>query len=68
MDGLVLRFFETAGKKAVVKISLPGPVERATETDLLERGVANARVAGAFVETRVTGNGVGTLWVEMRRD
>jgi alpha-mannosidase len=65
-DGLVLRFFETSGKKAVVKISLPGPAERAAETDLLERGGAKARVAGACVETRVSGNGVGTLCVEMR--
>ena len=39
-DGLILRFYESAGKEADVKLQLPPGAESAAETDLMEKYVA----------------------------
>jgi alpha-mannosidase len=42
-SGLVLRFYEWAGKAGDAKITLPGKVESASETDLMERTIGPLR-------------------------
>jgi alpha-mannosidase len=40
-DSLVLRFYEWAGKEADVKLQLPAGAQSASETDLMERSIAD---------------------------
>ena len=40
-DSLVLRFYEWAGREADVKLQLPAGAQSASETDLMERSLAN---------------------------
>jgi alpha-mannosidase len=43
-DSLILRFYEWAGKEVDVKLQLPGGVRSASETDLMERPIADLAV------------------------
>jgi alpha-mannosidase len=63
---IVVRLVETSGKEAKARVRFPGLVESAVETDLMERRSAKVRVIGANAETKVSGNGIGTLLVRTR--
>ena len=43
-DSLILRFYEWAGKEADVKIQLPAGAQSASETDLMEKSIADLAV------------------------
>lgn len=43
-DSLVLRFYEWAGKEADVKLQLPAGAQSASETDLMEKSIADLAV------------------------
>ena len=43
-DGLVLRFYEWAGKEVDVKLQLPAGAQSASETDLMERPIADLAI------------------------
>jgi len=43
-DSLVLRFYEWAGKEADVKLQLPAGAQSASETDLMEKAIADLAV------------------------
>ncbi len=48
-NGIVLRFYEWAGRDGAVKIQLPPGAEKAQDTDLMERPLADLPVTGGSV-------------------
>ncbi|MFZ0480589.1 MAG: alpha-mannosidase [Terriglobales bacterium] len=46
-DGLILRFYEWAGKEVDAKLTLPAGAQSAEETDLMEHRLAESGVAGS---------------------
>ena len=48
-DALVLRFYEWAGKDVDVKLQLPTSAKGASETDLMERPIAELAAQGGSV-------------------
>ena len=49
-NGLVLRFYETMGRKTTVEIKFSAPVKSASETDMIERDLRTLRVKGNSVK------------------
>jgi alpha-mannosidase len=45
-DGLILRFYECAGKEVDAKLTLPAGAQSAEETDLMEHPVAGSSIRG----------------------
>jgi alpha-mannosidase len=62
-DGVVLRFFEWAGKETDVKIQLPPGAQSAQETDLMERPLGDLPVSGGTVRVHATPYEIKTVKV-----
>ncbi|MGA7850978.1 MAG: alpha-mannosidase [Terriglobales bacterium] len=62
-DSLVLRFYEWAGREADVKLQLPAPAQSASETDLMERSVADLVVHNNAVTVHTKPYEIKTLKV-----
>jgi alpha-mannosidase len=62
-DSLVLRFYEWAGKEADVKLQLPAGAQSASETDLMERSIANLAVQNDAVTVHTKPYEIKTLKV-----
>ena len=60
-DGVVLRFFEWAGKETEVKIQLPPGAQSAQETDLMERPLGELPVSGGAVRVHAKPYEIKTL-------
>ncbi len=60
-DALVLRFYEWAGKEADVKLELPPGAQSASETDLMERPIADLAVKNDAVTVRTKPYEIKTL-------
>jgi len=60
---LVLRFYEWAGKKADVELQLPPGAQSASETDLMERSIADLAVHNNAVTVRTKPYEIKTLKV-----
>jgi alpha-mannosidase len=64
-DGLVLRLYETDGKRSTARVSLPGPVAAAQETDLLERPIRALAARGPTVDVVLRPYEIKTLHVRL---
>ena len=62
-DSLVLRFYEWAGKEADVKLHLPAGAQSASETDLMERPIADLTVQNDAVTVHTKPYEIKTLKV-----
>ena len=62
-DSLVLRFYEWAGKEADVKLELPPGAQSASETDLMERPIADLAVHNDAVTVHTKPYEIKTLKV-----
>jgi alpha-mannosidase len=62
-DSLVLRFYEWAGKEADVKLRLPAAVQSASETDLMEKSIADLAVLNDTVTVHTKPYEIKTLKV-----
>jgi alpha-mannosidase len=62
-DSLVLRFYEWAGREADVKLQLPAEAQSASETDLMERSVADLAVHNDTVTVHTKPYEIKTLKV-----
>jgi len=73
-EGLILRIFETDGKKsrAVVKLnlSLLGEIESVEEVDLLERPLSSsaARATASGFEVDVPAFGIASVWIKFKKE
>lgn len=63
-DALVFRFYEWAGKDGEVKLQLPPGAQSASETDLMERPIANLPVENAAVTLRTKPYEIKTIKVQ----
>ena len=64
-DGLVLRFYEWAGKEVDVKVQVPVTAESAEETDLLERPIGNLSMHDGAVTVRTKPYEIKTIKVKI---
>jgi alpha-mannosidase len=62
-DSLVLRFYEWAGKETDVKLQLPAGAQSASETDLMERSIADLAVKHGAVTVHTKPYEIKTLKV-----
>jgi alpha-mannosidase len=62
-DSLVLRFYEWAGREEDVKLRLPAAVQSASETDLMERSIADLAVHDDVVTVHTKPYEIKTLKV-----
>jgi len=62
-DSLVLRFYEWAGKEADVKLHLPTGARSASETDLMEKSIADLSVRNDAVTVQTKPYEIKTLKV-----
>jgi alpha-mannosidase len=62
-DSLVLRFYEWAGKETDVKLQLPAGAQSASETDLMERSIADLAVKHGAVTVHAKPYEIKTLKV-----
>jgi alpha-mannosidase len=62
-DSLVLRFYEWAGREADVKLQLPPGAQSASETDLMERSIADLSVQNDAVTVHTKPYEIKTLKV-----
>jgi alpha-mannosidase len=67
-DSLVLRFYEWAGKEADVKLHLPPGAQSASETDLMERPIADLAVRNDAVTVHTKPYEIKTLKVRYAPD
>jgi alpha-mannosidase len=65
-DGLIVRFYEWAGKEGDVKIALHGDVHGASETDLMERSIASLHVTDNIVTVHAKPYEIKTIRVQMQ--
>jgi alpha-mannosidase len=63
-NALVFRFYEWAGKDGEVKLQLPPGAQSASETDLMERPIANLPVENAAVTLRTKPYEIKTIKVQ----
>ncbi len=63
-NALVFRFYEWAGKDGEVKLQLPPGAQSASETDLMERPIANLPVENAAVALRTKPYEIKTIKVQ----
>jgi alpha-mannosidase len=63
-NALVLRFYEWAGREGEVKLQLPPGAESASETDLMERPIANLPVQNGGVTLRTKPYEIKTIKVQ----
>jgi alpha-mannosidase len=66
-DFLVLRFYEWAGKEADVKLQLPPGAQSASETDLMERPIADLTLQNDTVTVHTKPYEIKTLKVRFAR-
>jgi len=66
-DGLILRFYESAGKQTQAEITLPAGATHAAETNLMEKGVegmnATLPISNNKVELKVGPYSINTVRV-----
>ena len=62
-DFIVLRFYEWAGKEADVKLQLPPGAQSASETDLMEKPIADLTVHNDAVTVHTKPYEIKTLKV-----
>jgi alpha-mannosidase len=66
-DSLILRFYEWAGKEADVKLQLPRGAQSVSETDLMERPIADLAVHGNAVTVHTKPYEIKTVKVQFAR-
>ncbi len=66
-DSLILRFYEWAGKEADVKLQLPRGAQSVSETDLMERPMADLAVHGNAVTVHTKPYEIKTVKVQFAR-
>jgi alpha-mannosidase len=64
-SGLVLRFYEWAGKADDAKITLPGQAESASETDLMERKIGSLGVENGTITIPTKPYEIKTIKVQL---
>jgi len=62
-DSLVLRFYEWAGKETDAKLRLPAGAEKASETDLMEKPLAELSVQDGTVTVHTKPHEIKTIRV-----
>jgi alpha-mannosidase len=65
-DALILRFYEWAGKESDVKLRLPSGAQAASETDLMERPVADLSLQDGAVTVHTKPYEIKTICVHFR--
>ncbi len=65
-DGLIVRFYEWAGKEDDVKVALHGEVQSASDADLMERPIASLPVADNMVTVHTKPYEIKTIRVKMQ--
>ena len=65
-DGIIVRFYEWAGKEGDVKVALHGEVEAASDADLMERPIGSLPVADSMVTVHTKPYEIKTIRVHMR--
>jgi len=65
-DGLILRFYEWAGRETDVHLQFPAGAQSASDTDLMERPIAGLTVQDGSVTVHTKPYEIKTVKVQMR--